>query len=225
MRKLLMAAFCCAAVPLAACASSQTPKPAVDTTTVTSAPTTARSSAPATRTTSPSGSAPVVAGYWDSNGNPVNGGPPGANGSTGNNLTRGYCAQHQDPGCPAGSYVGPNAIPNPNGDNNYVPCEGTVCTNPNHGGNTETAAPPPEPGQTTFQPGPNAAPPEPGENSYESPSVVDAPPEPGQTTFQPGTNDAPPEPGQTTFQSPSANNAPPEPGQTTFQSGSASGPS
>ncbi len=72
-------------------------------------------------------------GHWDDNGKPVNGGPTGADGSTGNDVTQDYCAHHEDPGCPAGSYVGPNAIPNPNGSNNYVPCQGTICTNPNHG--------------------------------------------------------------------------------------------
>ena len=29
--------------------------------------------------------------------------------------------------------MGPNAIKSPDGANRYVPCEGTVCTNPNHG--------------------------------------------------------------------------------------------
>lgn len=87
-------------------------------------------------TTSPAGHGAAAAGSWDASGNPVNGGPRGADGSTGNNLTRGFCAQHQDPACPVGSYVGPNAIPNPNGQPNYVPCQGTICTNPNHGAGT-----------------------------------------------------------------------------------------
>ncbi|MUM22056.1 mesocentin [Mycobacterium sp. CBMA271] len=73
-------------------------------------------------------------GYWDDKGNPVDGGPVGANGSTGNGVTQVYCAQNEDPGCPAGTYVGPGAIKNPDGSNNYVPCEGSICTNPNHGG-------------------------------------------------------------------------------------------
>lgn len=72
-------------------------------------------------------------GAWDANGKPVNGGPTGADGSTGNNLTHEYCAQNEDPACPHGTYVGPNAIKSPDGANRYVPCEGTVCTNPNHG--------------------------------------------------------------------------------------------
>ncbi len=72
-------------------------------------------------------------GHWDDDGQPVHGGPVGADGSTGNNLTREYCARNEDPGCPAGSYVGPNAILSPDGSNTYVPCEGTICTNPNHG--------------------------------------------------------------------------------------------
>nr|WP_264078425.1 hypothetical protein [Mycolicibacillus parakoreensis] len=72
-------------------------------------------------------------GYWDDNGQPVNGGPPGADGSTQNNLTKEYCAQNEDPACPVDSFVGPNAILDPAGGNEYVPCEGTICTNPNHG--------------------------------------------------------------------------------------------
>ncbi|WP_168705269.1 Mesocentin [Gordonia paraffinivorans] len=79
-------------------------------------------------------------GFWDANGNPVNGGPTGADGSTGNNLTQEYCARNQDPACPEGSYVGPNAIRNPDGSHSFVKCEGTVCTNPNHGGGEGTGA-------------------------------------------------------------------------------------
>ncbi|MFD3509766.1 hypothetical protein [Nocardia sp. NPDC058666] len=60
----------------------------------------------------------------------------GADGSTGNNLGAEYCAKNQDPGCPVGSYVGPDAIPNPNGNGTWVPCEGSICTNPNHGAGT-----------------------------------------------------------------------------------------
>ena len=60
-------------------------------------------------------------------------GPAGADGSTGNDLAPDYCARNEDPGSPAGSYVAPDAIPNPNGDGSYVPCEGTICTNPGHG--------------------------------------------------------------------------------------------
>jgi hypothetical protein len=73
-------------------------------------------------------------GHWDAAGRPVNGGPAGADGSTGNNLTHEYCARNQDPACPIGTYVAPNAIPNPDGTSSYVVCEGTICTNPNHGG-------------------------------------------------------------------------------------------
>lgn len=72
-------------------------------------------------------------GHWDANGAPVNGGPVGADGSTGNNLTQEYCAKNEDPACPVGSYVGPNAIRNPDGAHTFVVCEGTICTNPNHG--------------------------------------------------------------------------------------------
>lgn len=64
-------------------------------------------------------------------------GGTGADGSTGNNLSPQYCAQNEDPGCPAGSFVHPSAVPNPNGDGSYVPCEGTICTNPNHGAGTD----------------------------------------------------------------------------------------
>lgn len=73
-------------------------------------------------------------GHWDANGAPVNGGPVGADGSTGNNLTQEFCARNEDPACPIGSYVAANAIRNPDGSHTYVMCEGTVCTNPNHGG-------------------------------------------------------------------------------------------
>jgi len=73
-------------------------------------------------------------GYWDDNGNPVDGGPIGADGSTGNKLSQEYCAQNENPACPVGSYVAPNAIKNPDGSHTYVTCEGTICTNPNHGG-------------------------------------------------------------------------------------------
>ncbi|UNB56357.1 MULTISPECIES: hypothetical protein [unclassified Mycolicibacterium] len=73
-------------------------------------------------------------GHWDDNGNPVNGGPVGADRSTGNNIPQEYCARNEDPACPAGSYIAPNAIKNPDGSHTYVACEGTICTNPNHGG-------------------------------------------------------------------------------------------
>ncbi|MGV0834525.1 hypothetical protein ABQE92_02915 [Mycolicibacterium thermoresistibile] len=89
--------------------------------------------------TNPNHGAGGAPGAWDANGQPVNGGPTGADGSTGNNLTQEYCAQTEDPACPAGSYVHPYAIPNPDGSNSYVPCEGTICTNPNHGGGDNPA--------------------------------------------------------------------------------------
>ncbi|MGY0502134.1 hypothetical protein ACWZHB_26905 [Nocardia sp. FBN12] len=49
--------------------------------------------------------------------------------------------QHMSTTAPA---PGPNMMSNPNGDGSWVPCEGTICTNPNHGGGdspntTETA--------------------------------------------------------------------------------------
>jgi hypothetical protein len=64
-------------------------------------------------------------------------GPVGADGSTSNNLSTEYCARNQDPGCPIGSYVAPDAIPHPDGSGQYVPCEGTICTNPDHGAGTD----------------------------------------------------------------------------------------
>lgn len=80
---------------------------------------------------------------------------PGADGSTGNDLSPQYCAQNEDPGCPVGTYVGPDAVPNANGDGSYVPCEGTICTNPNHGAGLDPADPNndiPEPGQDMESP-------------------------------------------------------------------------
>jgi len=96
-------------------------------------------------------------GYWDANGKPVNGGPMGANGSTGNDLTQEYCARNQDPGCPVGSYVAPDAIKNPDGSSTYVVCEGTICTNPNHGAadpdsGVDTGGPDDEPANDTPTP-------------------------------------------------------------------------
>ncbi|WP_457149707.1 mesocentin [Mycobacteroides abscessus] len=91
--------------------------------------------------TNPNHGAADEAGGWDSQGQPVNGGPVGADGSTGNNVSQEYCARNEDPACPAGSYVGPKAIKNPDGSNSYVPCEGTICTNPNHGGGDDTGVP------------------------------------------------------------------------------------
>lgn len=92
---------------------------------------------------------------------PTTTGKRGADGSTGNNLSDEYCAKNQDPGCPRGSYVGPNAIQNPNGDGTWVPCEGTICTNPNHGAGPETA-PAPGPDTTTEPPVTTTEPPAPG---------------------------------------------------------------
>ena len=83
-------------------------------------------------------------GTWGADGRPLNGGPAGADGSTGNNLTHEYCAKNQDPACPAGTFVAPDAIKNPDGSNGYSPCEGTICTNPNHGaGDQPDAVDPP----------------------------------------------------------------------------------
>ena len=41
-------------------------------------------------------------------------------------------------------------MPNPNGDGSMVPCEGTICTNPNHG-----AGPNPEENGGAVMPNPN----------------------------------------------------------------------
>ncbi len=111
--------------------------------------TSAKTSVPATSTTTaaPSTTVPQPAPTTDRR---------GADGSTGNGLSAEYCAKNQDPGCPRGSYIGPNAIPNPNGDGTWVPCEGTICTNPNHGAGPETTPPQisttPPPVETTTPP-------------------------------------------------------------------------
>ncbi len=94
-------------------------------------------------------------------------------------------------------------IPSPNGDGSLVPCEGTICTNPNHGAGPDQDAPP-EPGQPTFE-GPGAdAPPEPGQPALAGPGGSAGPPEPGQPTFAGSGADAPPEPGESTFSDGSA---------------------
>ena len=59
-------------------------------------------------------------------------------------------------------------MPNPNGDGSMVPCEGTICTNPNHGAGPDGDAPP-EPGQTEMQGPDGDAPPEPGQTEMEGP--------------------------------------------------------
>ncbi|WP_194818400.1 hypothetical protein [Nocardia sp. XZ_19_385] len=121
----------------AACSNDSEPSPKPSTTFRTTVPVTTPASsattttAPAQPTTSP--------------------GQTGADGSTGNNLSPEYCAKNQDPGCPRGSYIGPDAIPNPNGDGTWVPCEGTICTNPNHGAGPETTTPAVEPTTTSPQ--------------------------------------------------------------------------
>lgn len=77
-------------------------------------------------------------------------------------------------------------MPNPNGDGTWVPCEGTICTNPNHG-----AGPDPEDNGGAEMPNPD------GDGSvvpcegtictnpnYGGGDDPDAgPPEPGQTEF------------------------------------------
>ncbi len=153
MKRLLIAAAGIAlAAGLVGCSDSDEQKPATTTTShaVTTSAAAASTTTPANPTTN--GEAPPPA--------PTTTGQRGADGSTGNNLSAEYCARNQDPGCPAGSYVGPNAIPNPNGDGTWVPCEGTICTNPNHGAGPENApAPtttaPPAPTTTVPNPAPN----------------------------------------------------------------------
>ncbi|NNH70677.1 hypothetical protein HLB23_12515 [Nocardia uniformis] len=110
----------------AACSNDSSPARTPSSTTVTTAPS----------TTAAPGSVTSVAPQPT-----ADPGQRGADGSTGNNLSAEYCAKNQDPGCPLGSYIGPNAIPNPNGDGTWVPCEGTICTNPNHGAGPDTPAP------------------------------------------------------------------------------------
>ncbi|WP_257881219.1 Mesocentin [Gordonia terrae] len=109
--------------------------------------------------TNPNHGGGVGTGAWDGNGNPVNGGPTGADGSTGNDQSQQYCAQNQDPACPQNTYVGPGAVKSPDGTNRYVPCEGTICTNPNQGGGDPTTdtedAPAPETTTATDDPGGN----------------------------------------------------------------------
>ncbi|MEV0549065.1 hypothetical protein OG308_17895 [Nocardia salmonicida] len=114
----------------AACSTDSTPSPAPSSTTAPSVTTAASSTkaAPASATSVPP--QPTT-----------DPGQRGADGSTGNNLGAEYCAKNQDPGCPLGSYVGPDAMQNPNGDGTWVPCEGTICTNPNHGAGPGTTAP------------------------------------------------------------------------------------
>lgn len=120
----------------AACSDDSTPSPAPSSTTRPST-TTAASTTPATTTPAPA---------------TTTSGQPGADGSTGNNLGAEYCAKNQDPGCPPGSYIGPDAIQNPNGDGTWVPCEGTICTNPNHGAGPETTPVPTSPPVETTSP-------------------------------------------------------------------------
>ncbi|AYF77976.1 hypothetical protein D7D52_33825 [Nocardia yunnanensis] len=129
----------------AACSKdNSTPAPATSTSVKASVSATSTTTAPHDR---PSTTVPAPAPTTDRR---------GADGSTGNGLSAEYCAKNQDPGCPRGSYIGPNAIPNPNGDGTWVPCEGSICTNPNHGAGPETTPPPVEtttpPVETTTPP-------------------------------------------------------------------------
>ncbi|WP_405138750.1 hypothetical protein [Nocardia sp. NBC_01388] len=114
----------------AACSNDSSTSPSPSSTTVKAGTTTAVST-----TAAP---APGTSVQPQPNNNP---GPRGADGSTGNGLSAEYCAKNQDPGCPLGSYVGPNAIQNPNGDGTWVPCEGTICTNPNNGAGPDNNPP------------------------------------------------------------------------------------
>ena len=86
-------------------------------------------------------------------------------------------------------------MPNPNGDGSMVPCEGTVCTNPNHGAGDN-----PEDNGGEVMPNPNGdgseAPCEGTVCTNPNHGAGDNPAENGGATSNPG----PPEPGQTTFQ-------------------------
>ncbi|WP_083211112.1 mesocentin [Mycolicibacterium porcinum] len=150
--------------------------------------------------TNPNHGAADPGGFWDANGNPIDGGPMGADGSTRNGLTQEYCARNEDPGCPVGSYVAPNAMRNPDGSPSYVVCEGTVCTNPNHGAadpgsNIDMGGPSDEPPNST--PAPDT---DPGENSPrdaqtpEQPAFPEQQPDDGDV-FDPGSVDGPDQPG------------------------------
>lgn len=119
----------------AGCGGSEPSAPSTTTATTTTATTTPAAPQSPAPAAVPPGTSPAEAPHVVPPGN--GGGPVGADGSTGNNLSAQYCAQNQDPGCPVGTYVGPNAIPNPDGSGNYVPCEGTICTNPDHGAGTD----------------------------------------------------------------------------------------
>ncbi|CAN5268695.1 hypothetical protein BH11ACT6_BH11ACT6_21440 [soil metagenome] len=134
----LLVAAVCTLTP--ACSQTNDPEPTT-TVTVSSSTSNAPASAPPPPA-SPTPGAPATTA-------------PGADGSTGNELSPAYCAQNEDPGCPTGSYIGPDAIPNPNGDGSYVPCEGTICTNPDHGAGpdpTDSGDAPPEADQGTDTP-------------------------------------------------------------------------
>lgn len=131
-----------------ATACSQTPEPLPNTAV------TSTTSAPVTEPAPPPSPTPGISAT------PTAPGAQGADGSTGNDLSAQYCAQNEDPGCPVGTYVGPDAIPNPNGDGSYVPCDGTICTNPDHGAGPDpeqadaggTGDEIPEPGQDMESP-------------------------------------------------------------------------
>lgn len=143
VRVVILAGICALA---AGCGQSPEPAPTTTVTVVT-----ATSRAPATAPAPPPSPTPGIAVT------PAPSGVPGADGSTGNDLSPQYCARNEEPGCPVGSYVGPDAIPHPNGDGSYVPCEGTICTNPNHGAgpdpdSRDSGGDIPEPGQDMESP-------------------------------------------------------------------------
>lgn len=115
---------------------------------------------------------------------PTTSAPAGATTSTRDGST-----PESTPGIPAPQRPPTTSVsmmPNPNGDGSMVPCEGTICTNPNHGaGDDPYGDAPLEPGQTEMQGPGEDAPLEPGETEMRGPGV-DGPPEPGQTDLQPG---------------------------------------
>jgi len=145
-RVLAVAAWAVLLLGIAACSDDSTSPPTSST--VTAVPSSSAAATTTASNSSPPASQPLP-GTTTQPAQPTTSQQTGADGSTGNNLGAEYCARNQDPGCPLGSYVGPDAIPNPNGDGTWVPCEGTICTNPNQGAGPETTAPNADPTDTT----------------------------------------------------------------------------
>jgi len=90
-----------------------------------------------------------------------------------------------------GSYVAPNAMRNPDGSPSYVVCEGTICTNPNHGAadpGSDSDADSPDSDRPNDSPVPDA---DPGDDS---PVDAPAPQQPTVPEQLPG-DDGPDTPG------------------------------